>query len=165
MLGSQTAGRVVDWEVSLGLVFRRVEAASEGASHAWQFRLKCRKVRAPSVQVRVSTRHGHLSDASQAKIASKAEKLLRIFDRLTEIEVVVDLSDEHRPRVDVQVSAEHKHDFVGHDQNAELMVAVDSALDKVEHQLRKYKERVVERHRDRDREVREVESPSPADNE
>ena len=41
------------------------------------------------MQVRVSTRHGHLSDATQAKIATKAEKLLRIFDRLMEIEVVV----------------------------------------------------------------------------
>jgi putative sigma-54 modulation protein len=117
------------------------------------------------VQVRVSTRHGHLSDTSQAKIASKAEKLLRIFDRLMEIEVVVDLSDDHQPRVDVNVTAEHKHDFVAHVQNHELMVAVDLAIEKVEHQLRKYKEKVVERHRDRDREVRDVEAEFTVDNE
>jgi putative sigma-54 modulation protein len=117
------------------------------------------------VQVRVSTRHGHLSDASQAKITAKAEKLLRIFDRLTEIEVVVDLKDEQHPKADVQVSAEHKHDFVASEASTELMAAVDNALHKVEQQLRKYKEKVVERHRDRDREVRQVDAELEADNE
>ncbi len=115
------------------------------------------------MQVRVSTRHGHLSEASQAKITSKAEKLLRIFDRLTEIAVVVDLKDEQKPKVDFQVSAEHKHDFVASEQAPELMAAVDKAVHKIEQQLRKYKEKVVERHRDRDREVRQVESEFEAD--
>lgn len=110
------------------------------------------------MQVRVSTRHGHLSEASQAKIVAKAEKLLRIFDRLTEIEVVVDLNNEQMPQVEVLVSAEHKHDFVGSDTSAELMGSVDAAVHKVEQQLRKYKEKVVERHRDRDREVRNFEA-------
>ncbi|MCO6045871.1 ribosome-associated translation inhibitor RaiA [Aeoliella sp. ICT_H6.2] len=110
------------------------------------------------MQVRVSTRHGHLSEASQAKIASKAEKLLRIFDRLSDIVVVVDLKDEQTPKVDVQVSAEHKHDFMASEQSTEMMVAVDAALQKIEQQLRKYKNRVVERNRDRDRQGRQVEA-------
>ena len=100
------------------------------------------------MQVSLSIRHGHLSEASQAKITSKAEKLLRIFERLTAIEVVVDLKDEAQPRVDVNVSAEHKHDFVSSEQTHDLMGAVDLALHKVEQQLRKYKERIQERHRD-----------------
>ncbi len=110
------------------------------------------------MQVRVSTRHGHLSEASQEKITAKAEKLLRIFDRLTEIAIVVDLKDEQNPKVDIQVSAEHKHDFVASEQSTEMMAAVDNAIHKVEQQLRKYKEKVVERHRDRGREVRQVEA-------
>ena len=99
------------------------------------------------VQIQISTRHGQLSEATQTKITAKAEKLLRIFDRLTSIAVVVDLTDEQKPRVDVQVSAEHKHDFVAHDQSDSLMVSVDEALNKIEQQLRKYKEKVVDRHR------------------
>ncbi|WP_425396596.1 ribosome hibernation-promoting factor, HPF/YfiA family [Aeoliella sp.] len=110
------------------------------------------------MQVRVSTRHGHLSEASQAKITGKAEKLLRIFDRLSDIVVVVDLKDEHNPVVDVQVSAEHKHDFMASEQASEMMAALDAALHKIEQQLRKYKERVVERNRDRNRQAREVEA-------
>ena len=38
------------------------------------------------MQIQISTRHGHLSDASQERVAEKAEKLLRIFERLTAIE-------------------------------------------------------------------------------
>jgi putative sigma-54 modulation protein len=73
------------------------------------------------VQIQVSTRHGQLSEASQQKISAKAEKLTRIFERLTAIAVVVDLTDEAMPKVDLQVSAEHKHDFVAHDQSDNLM--------------------------------------------
>ena len=110
------------------------------------------------MQIQISTRHGQLSEASQKKISAKAEKLLRIFDRLTSIAVVVDLTDEQNPKVDVQVSAEHKHDFVAHDQSDNLMASVDAALDKVEQQLRKYKEKVQERHRSNEPRRREATS-------
>ncbi|MCC7476181.1 MAG: ribosome-associated translation inhibitor RaiA [Pirellulales bacterium] len=99
------------------------------------------------MQIQVSTRHGQLSEASQQKIAGKAEKLLRIFDRLTAIGIIVDLTDEAQPRVDLKVSAEHKHDFVAHDQSESLMGSVDTVLHRMEQQLRKYKEKVQEHHR------------------
>jgi putative sigma-54 modulation protein len=111
------------------------------------------------VQIQISTRHGQLSDASQKKIAAKAEKLLRIFDRLTEIQVVIDLTDEQLPKVDLQVSAEHKHDFVAHDQSDNLMGSVDTVVHRLEQQLRKYKEKVQERHRTGEPRRREVVRP------
>jgi putative sigma-54 modulation protein len=99
------------------------------------------------VQIKVSTRHGQLSEASQNKISTKVEKLSRFHDRLTSIEVIVDLTDESSPRVDLKVAAEHKHDFVAHDQSDSLMGSLDAAMGKIEQQLRKYKEKVQERHR------------------
>lgn len=99
------------------------------------------------MQISIAARHGHLSDATQAKIAAKAEKLLRIFDRLTSIEVTIDLENEDAPRVDINASAEHKHDFVATDCSSSLMASVDSAVHKLEQQLRKYKEKVQDRHR------------------
>ncbi|HYO24886.1 MAG TPA: ribosome-associated translation inhibitor RaiA [Lacipirellulaceae bacterium] len=100
------------------------------------------------MQVSISTRHGHLSEASQEKIRAKAEKLGRFFDRLMSIEVVVDLKDSTRPTVDVNVSAEHKHDFVAREEAENLLGALDACVHKIEQQLKKYKERVQERHRD-----------------
>ena len=46
------------------------------------------------MQIKISARHGHLSDETQAKIKEKLEKLPRFYDRLTAIDVTVDL--EHR---------------------------------------------------------------------
>jgi putative sigma-54 modulation protein len=99
------------------------------------------------VQISVSVRHGHLSEASQEKLKAKAEKFGRIFERIMAIELVVDLSDEQSPQVGINVSAEHKHDFVAHAQADSLLSAFDSAQSKIETQLRKYKEKVQERHR------------------
>jgi putative sigma-54 modulation protein len=111
------------------------------------------------VKIQVSTRHGQLSEASQEKISAKVEKLTRIFERLTAIDVVIDLSDEAKPKVDLKVAAEHKHDFVAHDQSESLMGSVDAAIERMEQQLRKYKEKVQERHRSGD--PRRVEKVQP----
>lgn len=99
------------------------------------------------MQLSITARHGHLSDASQAKLRAKAEKLARFFERLTAIEIVVDLEDSQQPKVDLKVSAEHKHDFVAHEQGETLMGAFEGAAEAIQQQLRRYKERVVERHR------------------
>lgn len=102
---------------------------------------------ARTLQVSISARHGHLSEASQEKIRTKVEKLARIFDRLTAIEIRVDLEHEATPLVDLRVSAEHKHDFAATDQSDNLMASVDSVVHKLEQQLRKYKEKIQHRGR------------------
>jgi len=99
------------------------------------------------VQINVSARHGHLSESSQEKISAKVEKLSRIFERLTSIEVTVDLQDEESPRVDIKVAAEHKHDFVASEQSSSLAASVDLAIRKMEQQLRKYKDKIQDHHR------------------
>ena len=99
------------------------------------------------MQIRISTRHGNVSDATQEKITAKVEKLTRYFERLTEIAVTVDLEHRETPAIDLRVSAEHKHDFVATAQSEELMAALDTAIHKVEQQLRKYKEKIQDRHR------------------
>jgi putative sigma-54 modulation protein len=116
------------------------------------------------VQVSISTRHGHLSEPTQEKIRAKAEKLGRFFDRLMSIEVIVDLKDAQKPTVDVNVSAEHKHDFVAHEQSENLLAALDACVQKIEQQLRKYKERVQNKHRNPDvRRPAEVAPAAPDD--
>ena len=109
-----------------------------------------------SVQLNISTRHGHLSERTQSKIKAKAEKLNRFYERLSSIELIIDLSDQQLPKVDVKVSAEHKHDFVAHSEAESLLGAVDDSLHKIEQQLRKYKKRVQQRHRNHDARRQEV---------
>jgi putative sigma-54 modulation protein len=99
-----------------------------------------------SVQIKISARHGHLSDATQQFIQEKAEKLNRFFDRLTMIEVTVDLSSDAK-WVEFLVQAEHKHNFVARETNADILAAVDLALAKMEQQLRRYKEKLQDHRR------------------
>jgi len=115
-----------------------------------------------SVQLDIAIRHGHLSEDSQAMLKSKAEKLARFFERLTAIEIIVDLSDEQSPQVDIKASAEHKHDFVAHEKSDNLMKSFESAVQKIEQQLRKYKQRVQQKHRTAPSRRQE---PSPTDSE
>ena len=98
------------------------------------------------MQVKISARHGHLSESAQQTIREKALKLLHFFDRLSMIEVTADLHED-RKAVEVLVSAEHKHDFVARESNSEIQVALDMALDKLVHQLRRYKEKIQDHRR------------------
>lgn len=99
------------------------------------------------MQIKISTRHGHVSEQTQSRITTKMEKLIRFFDRLTAIEVTIDLKRRDNPRVDLRVSAEHKHDFAATDRSDDLMASIDKVVDKMEQQLRKYKQKVQDRHR------------------
>jgi putative sigma-54 modulation protein len=99
------------------------------------------------VQIKISARHGHLSEPTQQFIREKVDKLPRFFERLTSIEVTIDLKNENNKQVELLVSAEHKHDFVARASNADILAAMDLVLDKLEEQLRRYKERVQDRRR------------------
>jgi putative sigma-54 modulation protein len=111
-----------------------------------------------SVQIQISTRHGHLSEETREKITAKVERLNRLFERLTTIEITVDLEHRETPQVDLRVSAEHKHDFVATAQAQELLASVDVVVERMEQQLRKYKERVQDRHRNSGHRQQEVPS-------
>src|SRR5262245_48529158 len=100
----------------------------------------------PSVQIKISARHGHLSEASQDFIRDKAQKLLHYFDRLMMIEVLVDMK-EQECIVEFLVSAEHKHDFVATERSKDVLAAVDMVMHKLEQQVRKYKEKIQDHRR------------------
>jgi putative sigma-54 modulation protein len=98
------------------------------------------------VQINISIRHGHISDATEAVIREKLEKLTRLYDRVSAVELTADMEHRDQPTVDLKVSAK-KHDFVAVAQADNLLAALDDAVDKMEQQLRKHKEKVQDRHR------------------
>ena len=98
------------------------------------------------MQMNISIRHGHVSDATQAVIQEKLDKLTRLYDRISSVEVTIDLEHRDLPAVDLKVSAK-KHEFVAVGQAENLLAAVDVAVDKMEQQLRKHKEKAQDRHR------------------
>lgn len=110
------------------------------------------------MQVAITCRHGSISDEIHDLIVRKSEKLLTYFERVTAIEVTVDF-EKDRINVEILVDAEHKHNFVSHDVGEEVPSTFDSALQKMEQQIRRYKEKLQDHRRDRPlNEVAESES-------
>ena len=99
------------------------------------------------MQVRISTRRGELSQATQEKITKKVEKLQRFFERLTSIDVTVDLTKADEPTIEVLVSAEHKNDFVAKDSSKDMFGSLDTIIAKLGQQIKKYKEKIQNHNR------------------
>ena len=97
------------------------------------------------MQINISTRHGDLSDATKEKITQKVEKIQRFFERLTSIDVTVDLSKAEEPNVEVVVQSEHRDDFVANYRSGDMFGALDQIVSKLEQQIKKHKEKIQER--------------------
>ena len=91
------------------------------------------------MQVKISVRHGHLSDEHQRQIRDKSEKLLHFFGRITLIEVTADLQDPVRKEVDFEQRRTQAR-ICGSRRPRGLLAAVELAYDKVVHQIHRYKE-------------------------
>lgn len=101
------------------------------------------------MEIKVSVRHGNLSDKNQQIIIDKVSKLTDYFNRLTEIEVIVDLAHNGNPHVELLVEAEHKHDFVASLASDDLMGAVDLVVDKMAQQIKKHKQKIQSHNREK----------------
>ena len=99
------------------------------------------------MQIKISARHGHINEATQGFIREKAQKLTRLFERLTMIEVTVDLKNDGQCWVEFLVKSEHKHDFVAHESHPDLLAAGDMVMGKLEMQVRRHKEKLQDRRR------------------
>jgi len=93
------------------------------------------------VQVAVTCKHGQLSANQQEYISQKAGKLLTYFERVTAIQVTVTF-ENGGVRVEILVDAEHKHNFVANDHGDDVAPTFDVTLQKMEQQIRKYKEKL-----------------------
>ncbi|MEX2173350.1 MAG: ribosome-associated translation inhibitor RaiA [Pirellulaceae bacterium] len=112
------------------------------------------------MQINISARHGHLSPGTQEKITEKVEGVRKFFDRVTAMQVTVDLEHRDAPTVELRVSAEHHDEFVATDKAPTVLAALDSVVEKMESQLKRFKEKLKE-HRATGH--KHIEPPPPAD--
>ena len=99
------------------------------------------------VQINISTRHGHVSEETHGKITEKLDKLPRLYDRISAIELTIDLEHSEMLQVDLKVSARHKPDLLASSVSANLLGSIDQVVEKMEQQLRKHKGKDQDRHR------------------
>ena len=94
--------------------------------------------------VTISSRHMDVSGPLKTYAEDKANKLNKYYDRIQEIEVVLDqLKDS--ARVEMIVNAEHKRMFIAQQDGADAYGCIDGCVHKLERQLTDHKEKIRNR--------------------
>ena len=93
------------------------------------------------MQISIIGRHMDLSEETKTYITEKVQKLPKFYDRITSIEVIVD-GEGRDSKVELIVKAIHHKPFVAHESSSDIHASLDMAADKMERQLRRYKEQL-----------------------
>ncbi len=101
------------------------------------------------MQINISARHGQLASETQEKIVEKLRKLSRYNDRISAVQMTVDLNQPATPDVELIVSVDGAGEFVAKTKanGGKLLGAVESSMQKVEEQMKRYKEKKIDQHR------------------
>jgi putative sigma-54 modulation protein len=100
------------------------------------------------VIVTLASRHMEVTPALKTFAEHKAGKLLKFYDRIQEIEVILDSGKEQgkdHTRVEMIVNAEHKNMFIAHHNNGDAYACIDACVDKLERQLSDHKKKIRNR--------------------
>lgn len=92
------------------------------------------------MQVIVKGRHVQVSDEVRDYINDKAPRLAKYYDRITEVEVILDHESEQFS-ADIIVRATPQQTFVAQATGPDTFSLIDGLLDKLERQLTKHKEK------------------------
>jgi putative sigma-54 modulation protein len=109
------------------------------------------------MQITVTGRHMGVSDALRAYCEEKAARLPRFLDRILAVEVVLEGKDGMHT-AEIIVRSAGAQPFVASERHEDAYAAIDLLLDKIEEQLRRYKER----HRNRKHPQRPAGEEPPA---
>jgi putative sigma-54 modulation protein len=93
--------------------------------------------------VRVTARHFELTNEIKQHIEGKSQHFERFFNNIVDLHWTLEV-DKHRNIADTSAKV-HGTTLTGHAEGADMRSAVDAAAEKMEAQLRKYKERMKEK--------------------
>ena len=92
------------------------------------------------MQILVTGRHVEVTDEVREYVQTKAGRLTKYYDRIHEIEVILDHESEQFS-VEMIVHADRKHTFVARGTGPDTFALVDEIVVKLERQLTKHKEK------------------------
>jgi putative sigma-54 modulation protein len=96
------------------------------------------------VLTKISGRHMEITEALRTFVEKKISRLKKHYDRISEIEVVVNAEgDQHK--VELIVNADNTQPFVVRESGQDMYACLDIALDKCERQLTRHKEKSRDR--------------------
>ena len=87
----------------------------------------------------ISGKHVSVSEDVKAHAEKKTAKLTRYYDSINRVEVIVDTDKNANATVEILASAEHNKIFVVKESGQDVLACIDSAVHKLERQLRRRK--------------------------
>ncbi|MCH2210076.1 MAG: ribosome-associated translation inhibitor RaiA [Fuerstiella sp.] len=100
------------------------------------------------MQVAITARHGNIKPDLNEYVTRKSEKLVRYLGQVSEINVTFEFEAE-RVNVEMLVEIEGYHTIVAHVEGEDAGATFDRTLQKMEHQVHRYKEKLKDHRRDR----------------
>jgi len=96
------------------------------------------------LQIEVTVRNASVQDDMRDYADKKAQRLVKYFDRLQSIHVLLDM-DGLAYSCEMIACLEHMHELVGKAKESDIRAAIDQAVDRLERQLHEHKDRVRNR--------------------
>lgn len=91
---------------------------------------------------KITGRHMEVTEAMHSYIEKKIDRIGRFYNRISEIEVILDGNGNGREKkVELIVKADHHSPFIVHESGDDMYACLDTAMDKVERQLTRHKEK------------------------
>jgi len=95
--------------------------------------------------VNISAKHLDLTPAIEQYIRSKVTRLERHFDKVLQINFVIEKQPHHGFHVELITDVEHHEDFIANSTHDDLYACVDLVLDRGVRQLTDHKDRLRNR--------------------
>jgi len=101
------------------------------------------------MQISVTARHMDITDAIRAYANEKVENALNEFPRIERVHVVLNV-EKYRHFAEVFVQAKNHIRVEGQDESDDMYVSIDRAVEKVQRQLRRLRDK-VQHHKSKER--------------
>jgi putative sigma-54 modulation protein len=93
------------------------------------------------METKVSSKHMDVTAAIEEYAIRKAEKFERYFDRISQVEIIID-KGKNEYNVEILTDVEHHDAFVAHGKHEDLYACIDMAADRAIRQLTDHKSRL-----------------------
>lgn len=96
------------------------------------------------MQITVTGRHFEITAPLRQHIESKISKLTRYLEGITDVNVVLSV-EKHRHIAEFNLQVRNKNPIRGVEETHDMYLSVDTALDKIERQIRRHKDKGTDR--------------------
>ncbi len=93
------------------------------------------------MQIKISSKHMTMTPAIESYASKKMEKLSRFFDRIQQIDVVIDKA-RNGYTIEIITDVEHHEPFVATGDHEDLYAGIDLVVDRAIRQLKDHKSRL-----------------------